>query len=253
VAVAAADTTLRAPDGSIPADDPVGRSIRRGAAIMAATRDSLPMHVGNALRCFSCHLDRGTDSTALPLTGVYARFPQYRLRSDRVEVIEDRINDCFQRSLNGTPLTLDDSAMHDIVAFLAFESRGIQVTTSPSGNTVQPPRGDTLAGRERYRLSCARCHGPDGAGNAAYPPLWGAQSFNIAAGMARIGTAAAFIRRNMPRDSAGVLTDQEAADVAAYIVSRPRPDFPGKAHDWPRGGAPADAPYPVLSSHRSTP
>jgi thiosulfate dehydrogenase len=250
---AAADSTLRAPDGSVPADDAVGHSIRRGAAIMAATRDSLPAHVGSALRCFSCHLGRGTDTAALPLTGVYARFPQYRSRSNRVELIEDRINDCFQRSLNGTPLALDDPAMHDIVAFLAFESRGIQVATGTPGNTIDPPHGDTLAGRERYRVSCARCHGPEGAGNAIYPPVWGAQSFNIGAGMARLGTAAAFIRRNMPRDSTGVLTDQEAANVAAYIVSRPRPDFPGKEHDWPRGDAPADAPYPLLAGHGTGP
>lgn len=31
-----------------------------------------------------------------------------------------------------------------------------------------------------------------------YPPLWGNNSFNIGAGMARTYTAAAFVKRNMP-------------------------------------------------------
>ena len=34
-----------------------------------------------------------------------------------------------------------------------------------------------------------------------------------------------------------------AFDVAAYVNSQPRPDFPGKQHDWPKGGKPADIPY----------
>ena len=61
--------------------------------------------------------------------------------------------------------------------------------------------------------------------------------------MARYRTAAAFIRANMPRTAPGSLSLQEALDVAAYIDGQPRPDFAGKARDWPRGGAPIDAPY----------
>ena len=45
--------------------------------------------------------------------------------------------------------------------------------------------------------------------------------------MARLRTAAAFLRYNMPVDRAVSLTDQQAFDVAAYLVSRPRPDFAG--------------------------
>ena len=37
--------------------------------------------------------------------------------------------------------------------------------------------------------------------------------------MARQERAAAFIRRNMPVDRPGTLSDQEAYDVAAYITS----------------------------------
>ena len=41
---------------------------------------------------------------------------------------------------------------------------------------------------------------------------------------------------------------QQAADVAAYITSRPRPDFPGKEHDWPRGDPPPDVAYATLAA-----
>jgi len=83
-----------------------------------------------------------------------------------------------------------------------------------------------------------------------YPPLWGDQSFNIGAGMARTYTAAAFVKRNIPIGfheqfplGQGGLSDQEAVDVAAYFSGQPRPDFPDKVKDWPSGGKPQDARY----------
>src|SRR5690242_16838799 len=66
-------------DSEIPPDQ-VGIAIRRGRAILAATKDSLPDKVGNELRCVSCHLDGGTRPDASPWIGVYSRFPQYRAR-----------------------------------------------------------------------------------------------------------------------------------------------------------------------------
>lgn len=66
--------------------------------------------------------------------------------------------------------------------------------------------------------------------------------------MARLGVAATFIRRGMPYDKPGSLTDQEAFDVAAFVLSQARPDFPDKSEDWPKGDAPADVPY-VTKNH----
>jgi thiosulfate dehydrogenase len=76
-----------------------------------------------------------------------------------------------------------------------------------------------------------------------FPPLWGPDSFNDGAGMARIGNAAAFVETNMPKGAENTLTEAEALDIAAYFTKQPRPDYAGKAHDWPNGGKPADAPY----------
>ena len=68
--------------------------------------------------------------------------------------------------------------------------------------------------------------------------------------MSRLRTASAFIRYNMPQDRRGSLTDREAVDVAAYINSRPRPDFPGKERDWPNGDPPPDVSYPTTAAAR---
>jgi thiosulfate dehydrogenase len=68
--------------------------------------------------------------------------------------------------------------------------------------------------------------------------------------MARRFTAAAFIRNNMPFDKPGSLTDQEALDVAAFVTGHPRPDYPGKEMDWPKGDPPSDVAYPTRASGR---
>jgi thiosulfate dehydrogenase len=94
-----------------------------------------------------------------------------------------------------------------------------------------------------FTSECARCHGSDGAGTDLAPPLWGEKSFTIGAGMGRVRTAAAFIKFNMPYDRPGSLSEQQAFDVAAYITSRPRPDFVRKENDWPNGDHPPDVPY----------
>jgi thiosulfate dehydrogenase len=117
---------------------------------------------------------------------------------------------------------------------------------------LTPLPGDSARGREIFATTCTRCHGAEGQGTALAPPLWGAGSFNIGAGMARLRTAAAFIRHNMPFDRPGTLSDQQAFDVAAFIVSRPRPDLAGKENDWPNGDAPPDVAYPTHTARAAS-
>lgn len=248
---AGAEPVLRVPHDSLIPAGPMGVAIRRGRALLGATRDSLPAHVGNRLRCFSCHLKDGTQPGALPLVGVYARFPEYRSRNGLINLLEDRINDCFERSMNGTALPRDGGDMRDIIAYLAFMSRGIALPGEVPGGqlSVLPPlEPDTVRGRALFAATCVRCHGGEGEGTALAPPLWGPESFNIGAGMARLRTAAPFIRDNMPNDRAVTLTDQQALDVAAYVVSRPRPDFARKDLDWPHGDPPPDVAYPTRAA-----
>jgi len=240
---------FRVPAESELTDTVFRASALRGRAILLATRDSLPRHVGNSLRCASCHLDGGLRRDALPWVGAYARFPQYRTRSGKVDLIEDRINDCFERSMNGRRLDPAGKDMRDIVAYFAFLSTGIPVGVPMDGQgfpRLTPMKGDLARGATVFSSTCVRCHGAGGQGTALAPPLWGARSYNMGAGMAHINTAASFIHGFMPIDRAVKLTPQAAFDVATYINTRPRPDFPGRARDWPRGGKPPDADYHIL-------
>ncbi|HET9983426.1 MAG TPA: c-type cytochrome [Longimicrobiales bacterium] len=244
---------LRAPSSAeIPAG-PLGASIRRGHALVLATRDSLPGFVGNRLRCVSCHLDEGRRPRSSPFVGVYGQFPQYRSRSGRVISMEDRINGCFQRSMNGKALPVGGADMRAIVAYMAFLSRGVPVGSRVVGQgfgEVAALEPDTARGARVFATTCARCHGADGHGTALAPPVWGPGSFNVGAGMARPRTAAAFIRWNMPFDRPGSLSDQDAVDVAYYIDSKPRPDYAPKADDWPNGDPPPDLPYATKAGRR---
>ncbi|HEX6598126.1 MAG TPA: c-type cytochrome [Gemmatimonadaceae bacterium] len=226
-------------------------SIRRGRALLIATRDSLPGHVGNNLRCTSCHLDEGRRPEAFPWIGVTARYPQYRSRNAAVSTIEDRINDCLERSMNGTAIPIDSREMRDMVAYMTSLSAPMpagDVMHDDAPPVMRPLAPDTTRGARLFSARCTPCHGDHGQGTLVAPALWGDSSFNIGAGMARLRTMAAFVRHNMPYGNA-TLTDQQAFDVAAYIDSRPRPDFPGKEKDWPRGGAPPDVPYSTDANH----
>jgi thiosulfate dehydrogenase len=227
-------------------DDPYEVSVYRGLALITHTRDSLPAYVGGNLNCTSCHLDEGRRPNAAPLAGVFARFPKYMDRSGAVVPVEDRVNYCFTRSLAGSKLPPDSREMQDIVAYLAFISRGV-----PNGEHIHGEGmakmpalvGDSARGQALFTDNCARCHANNGGGMGPVPALWGPKSFSVGASMARQERAASFIRHNMPFDRPGALSDQQAYDVAAYITSMPRPDSPGKETDWPNGGTPTDVPY----------
>ncbi|HEX3928603.1 MAG TPA: c-type cytochrome [Gemmatimonadales bacterium] len=244
--------TLHAFDGSAVPAGAAGDEILRGHAILADTYDSLHDYVTSTLRCTSCHLDDGRRSSAMPLTAAAVHFPRYSARSGATETLQDRINECVRRSLAGRALPDSSSAMRDMVSYLTWLSHGAPAGTPPpdaglalaaatAADTAHG--GDVAAGNLIYFKTCVRCHAADGSGTPGGPPVWGPQSFSIGAGMARRRTATAFIQHNMPYNQPGALSDAEAAAVAAYITSQPRPDLVGKENDWPRGDAPVDVAY----------
>ena len=241
-------------------DEPNAKQLVYGARLNIETRDLLPKNVGNALNCASCHLNAGTVADGSPYSGVSAFFPSYAPRAGRTIKLEDRINGCFLRSMNGKPLPLDSDELKAMVALFDWMRRETKPEDKVEGRGVgkisQSIIPNAENGKKLYQAQCAVCHGADGEGikNAkgqwVYPPLWGDESFNIGAGMARTYTAAAFVKRNMPIGmhnkfplGQGGLTDQEAVDVAEYFSHQPRPDFAGKVKDWPNGKKPADARY----------
>jgi thiosulfate dehydrogenase len=240
------------PQSAIP-EGPLGEAIRFGERILTHTRDTVPQYSGNALNCTSCHLDAGRKPYSSPWVGVWGVFPEYRGRNARVNLMEDRVNDCFERSMNGRPLPMDSAEMRAILAYMQWLSRGVPTGQDGPGRgfkritAPEPPNGKR--GERVYAEKCALCHGNDGEGTynekgeTVFPPLWGPRSFNIGAGMARVNTAAAFVKANMPFAQDNTLTDQEAFDVAEFFTHQPRPDFSGKERDWPHGDKPKDARY----------
>lgn len=240
-------------DSAIPKDS-LGASIRRGLAIVMHTADSLPEYAPGNISCTNCHINGGRNVDAAPLAGSQARFPKYMDRTGAVIGLADRVNYCFTRSLAGNRLPVDSREMQDILAYIAWLSTGVPVGEGkklPGAEGIREMpvtlAGDRARGQAVFAGKCVACHGPNGAGNPAIPPgipaLWGPKSFSVGASMARQGKAASFIWHNMPYGLAKTLTPQEAFDVAAYVVAQPRPDSPGKEHDWPFGGTPADVPY----------
>ena len=232
----------------------------RGMRLHLETKDFLPNNVGDQLNCTSCHLNAGTVADGSPFVGVSAFFPSYGARAGRIITIEERINGCFRRSMNGKPLAKDSDDMKAMVAYFDWMKGETKPEDKVAGRGVgkidRSMKPDTDNGKKIYADQCAVCHGENGeglknaVGKMVYPPLWGDESFNIGAGMARTYTAAAFVKRNMPIGfhdkfplGQGGLSDQEALDVAEYFSHQPRPDFPDKVKDWPKDPKPSDARY----------
>jgi thiosulfate dehydrogenase len=255
------------PDLAAVGDDPFGRLVKYGHALVTNTANEIGPTVadpnkrfsGNNLACQNCHLQAGTQPYAMPLTGIWGQFPQYRGREGAVATLEDRINGCMQRSMNGRPLPLDSNEMKAFTAYMRWLSTGIPTGASLIGagtlRIKEPARAaDPSRGASVYADVCSVCHGADGIGQRApygagyqIPPLWGPDSYNNGAGMSRILTVAAYAMHNMPIGTAfnaPVLTDEQAYDVAAYIISQRRPEKANLEKDFPiRLQKPIDTPY----------
>ena len=252
--IAAAQTAapdFKAPlDTSIPSG-PKGLAIGEGKKLLTDTRRLLPNNVGNGLNCTNCHLDAGTSANASPWVGIWGVFPEYRARSGKVISLIDRVNDCFERSMNGKALAYNSAEMINILSYMQWLSTAVPTGTAVKGRGFGPVDARLLPnsanGKLVYAEKCASCHGLQGlgiktaTGGYAIPPVWGKDSFNDGAGMARTYTAAAFVKYKMPLGQGGLLTDQQAIDVSEYFTHQPRPVFKGKAKDWPQGNKPKDA------------
>lgn len=231
-----------------------------GLQLILDTRRMLPQQVGAQMNCTSCHLQIGTMANASPYMGLAGIFPSYAPRAGRVIDVQERINGCMKRSMNGKPLARDSREMRGLVAYFEWMRPFAQAQNKTPGrgighiDTSLVP--DSVRGAKLYEEHCAQCHGKDGGGTRRadgtplFPPLWGPESFNVGAGIARTFKAAAFVKSNMPIAHAttfplgqGGLTDQEAVDVAQYFTHQPRPDFAEKSRDWPKDPKPLDARY----------
>jgi thiosulfate dehydrogenase len=260
-------TRWTSPDISTVGDDPLGKLVKYGHRLFTNTANEIGPTVsdapkrlaGNNLSCGNCHLQAGTQPYAMPMIGVWGQFPQYRAREGAVVTLQERINGCMQRSMHGRALSIDSREMKAFSAYMRWLSEGVPDGAKLIGaGTLQikePTRAaDPGRGAEIYAQVCAACHGADGLGQRTqngpgyqFPPLWGQDSYNNGAGMSRLLTAAAYALHNMPlgtRFDVPVLTDEQAYDVAGYIVTHERPKKGNLDEDFPiRLQKPIDTPY----------
>lgn len=227
-------------------NDPMTPYIKYGEEIFSETSTVLPENTGNELSCASCHADGGVSNT-ISMVGVTSKYPAFRPRENTIFTIEDRINGCFVRSMNGEMLEFESEEMRSISAYLGYVSEGIEKEEADEWLGLDAmeeiPEPDVVRGGELfYENSCMSCHATDGTGKGMNigPPLWGDGSFNDGAGMNRLSNAAGFIQTYMPKFAPNSLSDQEAADIAAFILSRDRPEWGNHDTDWEDGGRPTD-------------
>ena len=248
-------------------DDPFGKLVKYGYALFTDTPNQIgPAAVDpdkrfsrGSLTCQNCHLKAGTQPYAVPLMGVWGQFPQYRGREGEIGTLEERINGCLERSMNGHVMPLDGTEMKAYLAYMKWLSTGIpdgaKLVGAGTRGIKEPGRAADLGkGAKVFADACASCHGKDGLGERVekgsgyrFPPLVGPDSYNNGAGMTRVLTAAGFVRHNMPFGitfDTPVLSDADAYDVAAYMNSLERPVRPNLEKDFPNKlQKPVDTPY----------
>lgn len=234
-----------------------------GKELIAHTSEYLGPHgkvrrMSNGMNCQNCHLNAGTQPWGNNYFAVQATYPKFRERSGSIENQIKRVNDCFQRSLNGQALDSTSHEMRAILAYIKWLGTGVPKKVAPRGSGIYKIKGLTRAadpqkGKLVYEQKCQSCHQANGEGVLAtdgrsytYPPLWGNHSYNIGAGLYRISNLAGYVKYNMPFGvtyQSPQLTDEEAWDVAAFVNSMPRP-YRDLSKDWPNfAGKPFDHPF----------
>lgn len=203
--------------------------------------------ISNGMNCQNCHLEAGTSPLGNNYSAVLSTYPKIRGRSGKMEDIPKRVNDCFERSLNGKPLDIYSKEMQAIVAYMEWLGKDVPKGEAPKGVGIYDVplldrAADPIKGKVVYTQLCQSCHMEDGRGmmkanntGYTYPPLWGENSYNNGAGLYRLSRFAGYVKTNMPLGTSferPLLTDEQAWDVAAYVntMERPKKDLSG---DWP--------------------
>ena len=223
------------PESAIP-NDAFGKMVKLGRDIMLDTPKYAKAYVGNTLSCVNCHTDAGRMAGSAPLWAAYVSYPAYRSKNNKVNTYEERLQGCFMFSQNGKAPPLGSETLIALESYSYWMAKGLAVDEKTPGrgypNLPEPAQApDYVRGEKVYAAKCMVCHAANGGGQsvngeAVFPPLWGAKSFNWGAGMGSYKNAAKFIYANMPYGMSCSLTPQEAWDVAYFMDAHERPQDP---------------------------
>lgn len=254
----------KAPDVATLEGNPDKEKILYGKDLVAMTAEyfgpngKVKKNATNGMNCQNCHLDAGTRPFGNNYGSVASTYPKYRARSGTEEDIYKRINDCFERSLNGEPLRKDSKEMEAMAAYINWLGKDVPRGEKAAGSGLKDlayldRAADPQKGKLAYEAKCQSCHMANGEGQLnpektaySFPPLWGPNSYNDGAGLYRISNFAKYIKYNMPlgaTHSNSMLSDEEAWDIAAFVNSQPRPKK-DISKDWPKiEEKPVDHPF----------
>ena len=243
-------------------DSKMTNQIRTGFRLFTDTPHEAPQFAPGKISCNNCHLNGGQRERSLPLVGIAGVFPEYNKRSGRLYSLADRIVDCFVRSENATGAAeaeLPNASSKEVLAltsYITWLAKGSEMGKSPawrgqntiqSGQLIPVAKLDKQKGEALFIERCTNCHGENGQGvqigDKKAGPLWGPDSWNDGAGAARVYTLAGIIRYSMPYLDPGSLSDEQAQNIAAFIDSKPRPEYPFKQMDYRNEKLPADSVY----------
>jgi thiosulfate dehydrogenase len=140
-ASAGKDSLWIAPDSAQIPHTTEGDLIRYGKDLIANTSNYFGphgsiAHTANGMNCQNCHLDAGTKAFGNNYSGVFSTYPKYRERRNAVETINERISDCFQRSLNGKAPDSNGREMKAIFAYMRWLGSNVPKGTNPQGSGI---------------------------------------------------------------------------------------------------------------------
>ncbi len=260
------------PDVSSISDNDEGKMIKFGRKIFIETykyigpavEDTSKRYLGANMDCQNCHFNAGTQQNVFGLVGSYSHYPAMDARVNKIISIQERINSCMTRSMNGKAIPETSSEMNALVAYLKWLSTDVPKGKTVEGNGVPKINlidraADTANGRIVFAQNCTTCHAENGYGvlrspgtidimadslrGYDFPPVMGPDSYNDGAGMYRLLTATAFIYVKMPLNRSDLSLDK-SYDVAAFINSVPRPKKANLEKDYPNLKLkPLDAPF----------
>src|SRR6185436_4798450 len=107
----------------------------------------------------------------------------------------------------------------------ADELRQWESSIAPDGTGLPPGSGTAAQAKETYANRCSRCHGANGEGRDSVPLAGGQGTLKNPKPLKTVGsfwphatTVFDYIRRAMPFDRPGTLTNEQVYSLTAYVL-----------------------------------
>ncbi len=230
----------------------LGEVIKLGEDIInhTDTNSLSKSYINSKLQCVNCHRKgkdgrAGTTNKIGTFIGTATSFPAYSKRYKDIISLQNRIDGCFRRCLNGTKSVVNTKVGIAVESYITWLSTGLPINMSSKAPRTpskiemwdrdrnkfsslfkKATHKNYINGKKLYVKKCALCHGINGEGVESSPPVWGDRSYTADGSMAKLPNGATWIKDNMPLDNAN-LSDQEVIDITLFINAQPRMSYRG--------------------------